>query len=150
IANALFPETGAKSRSPSNLGPGSKAGPAAVSRLRSDLDVQDIHHAVNKRALGQYPAIVAVMCLLAVWAVGQTVTVNDSFFNPNTLAITAGQSVTWSWGGGTGLFHNVHSGTTNGTSCFPGGPLNSGATQNSGTYGPIQFTVAGTYPYFCD
>src|SRR5260370_23605876 len=100
------------------------------------------------RSLKRGVAIGFLSCLLLPLAAVGQITVNDSFFSPSTLTITAGQTVTWSWAGS--LFHNVHSGTTNGSSCFAGGPLNSGATQNSGTYGPIQFTVAGTYPYFCD
>lgn len=86
-----------------------------------------------------------VICLLPAAAMAQTVTVADSSFSPSSISITAGQTVTWTWGGGTTLAHNVDSGS----GCSSNGLFNSGATKTSGTYGH-QFTTVGTYFYFCD
>ncbi|HZR27329.1 MAG TPA: plastocyanin/azurin family copper-binding protein, partial [Terriglobales bacterium] len=88
-------------------------------------------------------ALCVVLCLLPLTAVGQSVTVSDFSFSPGTINITAGQTVTWNFTAGD--FHNVDSGS----SCTPDGRFSSGGTQNGGTYSH-QFTVAGTYPYFCD
>ncbi|HET6329731.1 MAG TPA: hypothetical protein VFF76_02995 [Holophagaceae bacterium] len=62
-------------------------------------------------------------------------------FNPSTLTVTAGTTVTFSWQGGT---HTVTSYAYNGSPTFPGLP----AGQSSGTY-TYQFNTPGHYYYYC-
>jgi plastocyanin len=69
---------------------------------------------------------------------GNTVSVDDSFFDPDNLTVTAGTSVTWTWNGA--LDHNV-------TWTGQGAPAPS-ATQTTGTYSRT-FGTAGTFDYFC-
>src|SRR5579859_716773 len=105
-------------------------------------------HSLVPESLKHAIALSVMLCLLPLAAVGQTVSVVDSAFNSNTITITAGQSVTWLWNGGSGntaLAHNVDSGS----SCSSNGLFSSGGTKTSGSYSH-QFTVVGTYSYFCD
>ena len=140
ITNVLFPNAGAKARQVFTSSPGLKAGAPTLRRKRQGIAYQGW-------TLRQGVAIGFLFCLLPLAAVGQTVTVNDSFFSSNAITITAGQTVTWSWAGGgtTSLAHNVVSGS----SCSPDFIFNSGATKTSGTFGHT-FTAAGTYNYYCD
>lgn len=64
-------------------------------------------------------------------------------FNPATLTVTAGTTVTFSWQGGT---HTVTSYAVSGSPTFPGVPM---PGQSSGTY-TYQFNTAGTYYYRCE
>lgn len=68
-----------------------------------------------------------------------TVSVKNNAFDPATLNVAVGQSVTWQWTAGSNP-HNVtwvdQSGTGN------------SATQSSGTYSRT-FSAAGTFNYFC-
>lgn len=62
-------------------------------------------------------------------------------FNPPTLTVTAGTTLTWDFKAGS---HNV----TSGTAPTGDGAFTSGAPQTSGTY-THQFNTPGTFPYFC-
>jgi plastocyanin len=68
---------------------------------------------------------------------GTGVTVQDNSFNPSSRAVTAGQTVTWTWAGS-----NQHDVTWD-----TGSPAAS-PTQASGTYDRT-FATAGTYSYHC-
>ena len=69
------------------------------------------------------------------------VQVTSNTFNPATVRIKVGQTVRWTWGGGS---HDVVSGT----SCTDDGKFKSGAPMSGGTF-EHKFETAGTYPYFC-
>jgi plastocyanin len=74
-----------------------------------------------------------------------TVTLSPNKFEPQTVTIKVGQSVTWKWNGGT---HNV----TGGTNCTPDTSANkfrSGDPQSGGTFDK-KFDTAGTFDYFCE
>jgi plastocyanin len=71
-----------------------------------------------------------------------TVQVRDNAFNPQTLAITVGDSVTWQWVGSTS--HTV----THGTSPSNLGGLFDTPAKSSGTFG-YRFNAPGSVPYFC-
>jgi plastocyanin len=70
-----------------------------------------------------------------------TVTVKSNQFDPPTVTVKVGDTVRFTWGGGT---HNVVSGTN----CTSDGKFTSGAVQSSGSYDQ-KFTEAGTFEYFC-
>ena len=71
-----------------------------------------------------------------------TVQVQSNFFQPSSVTIAVGGTVTWNWAG------SDHSVTPVLSPVF-GNPAGSGV-QNAGfTYGPITFTTAGTYRYIC-
>jgi plastocyanin len=72
-------------------------------------------------------------------AANASVTVNDKAFSPADVAISPGESVTWSWGE---AGHNVR--VTDGPSTFDSGFKPAGATYAKA------FTTAGTYRYVCD
>jgi plastocyanin len=71
-----------------------------------------------------------------------TVTASGASFSPAEVRIKAGETVRWSFTGGS---HNVVSGT----GCSPDGKFTSGATKSSGSFDKT-FDVAGTYEYYCD
>ena len=64
-------------------------------------------------------------------------------FAPKAVTIKVGQTVRWTWAGGS---HNVVSGTTCATS---DGNFRSGSPQEGGTFDHV-FEVAGTFPYYCE
>lgn len=64
------------------------------------------------------------------------ITVSDNVFQPSQDTISAGQTVTWTWGGANG--HNVTFETLSDTS----------ATMSSGTH-QVTFSAPGTYRYRC-
>jgi len=117
------------------------------------LDLPATWHAAKQQSAGHslIPgyvkatiALCVVLCLLPVMAVGQSVTVVDFSFSPNSLSITAGQTVTWTWSAANGAGHDVISGA----SCNSDGSYSSPLHINSGTF-THQFTAVGTYSYFC-
>jgi plastocyanin len=63
-------------------------------------------------------------------------------FTPASVKIKVGQTVRWTWGGGT---HNVVSGSDCNTE---DGNFKSGAPQGGGTFDK-KFEKAGTFPYHC-
>lgn len=73
---------------------------------------------------------------------GPTVTVKSNTFEPSTLTIKVGDTVTWKWAGG---IHNVVSGT----SCKTDGKFSSGTPVSGATF-EHRFDTAGTYDYFCE
>lgn len=73
------------------------------------------------------------------------VDVQSNFFSPADLTITAGDTVTWTNGGG---FHNVN-GTLTTYPDNPEGFGNGGASSSAWTYQHV-FTLPGVYDYQCD
>lgn len=71
------------------------------------------------------------------------VTIQPNTFAPASLTIKVGQTVRWTWEGGT---HNVVSGQTCADS---DGNFRSGSPQGGGTFDHT-FAVAGTFPYHCE
>jgi plastocyanin len=71
-------------------------------------------------------------------------TVDDGFFYPKDLTITAGDSVTWTWR--INADHSVTSGTTPDPSEDP--RLFDSGVRNSGSFGH-RFGQTGTFSYFC-
>jgi plastocyanin len=69
-----------------------------------------------------------------------TVTVNNNFFSPKTVAIQVNHPVTWTWSSG-GVEHTV---------TFTAGPtpLPTEAAQSTGSHSTT-FTTVGTYSYVC-
>ena len=65
-----------------------------------------------------------------------SVTVGDNFYNPSSLSVSSGTTVTWNW-----------SGVAPHTVTFDDG-IGSSGTQSSGIH-TRQFTQAGTFGYFC-
>ncbi len=73
---------------------------------------------------------------------GPSVTVRNDVFEPSTLTIKVGETVTWKWAEGV---HNVVSGT----SCKPDAKFTSGTPVSGATF-EHRFDTAGTYDYFCE
>jgi plastocyanin len=71
-----------------------------------------------------------------------SVQVTSNAFTPGSTKIKVGQTVRWTWAGGS---HNVVSGSN----CTDDGKFKSGAPQAGGTY-EKKFETAGTFPYFCE
>ena len=67
-----------------------------------------------------------------------SVAVRDNSFNPSSLTVSSGTTVTWNWSG-----VNLH------TVTFDDGIGNSGPEKSSGTH-TRQFTQTGTFVYICD
>jgi plastocyanin len=95
------------------------------------------------------PALIAVAAALALGCSGgdnnptqpstnngSTVAVVNNQFNPATITVPVGGTVTWQWNSG-GVTHNVtfQDGTTSGD-------------MSSGSF-PRTFQAAGTFPYLC-
>lgn len=72
---------------------------------------------------------------------GATVTLRGNAFEPSTVTVKAGDTVTWKWADGT---HDVESGA----SCSPDGTFSSGDPVAGGTF-EHKFDTAGTFDYFC-
>ena len=70
------------------------------------------------------------------------VQVTSDQFTPASVTIKVGQTVRWTWGGGT---HNVVSGPDCSTE---DGNFKSGAPQAGGTFDK-KFEKAGSFPYYC-
>lgn len=70
-----------------------------------------------------------------------TVTLTAARFEPATITIRVGETVTWKWGAGT---HDVESGTT----CAPDGRFSSGEPVAGANF-EHKFDSAGTFDYFC-
>ncbi len=71
-----------------------------------------------------------------------TVRVTSDRFDPPTVRIKVGQTVRWTWAGGT---HNVVSGEN----CTPDDNFRSGAPMAGGTF-EKKFETPGTFPYYCE
>ena len=67
------------------------------------------------------------------------VTVGDDFFSPGMINISAGSTVTWTWGGGSGVPHTT---TGKGAEEWDSGVLTSGSYSRT-------FNAAGTFAYVC-
>ncbi len=68
----------------------------------------------------------------------------QAVFVPSSVTISVGQTITWVWNSGT-TAHNVT--TSSGSPSIPGTPSQTHATPF--TFGPVTFTVAGTYTFYC-
>ena len=71
-----------------------------------------------------------------------TVSVQNNFFDPSTVLLASGGTVTWNWVG------SGHSVTAAGSPALPsstGGALKDAPF----SLGPVVFAAAGTYQYFC-
>jgi plastocyanin len=73
------------------------------------------------------------------------VTISNFVFTPPTLTIAPGDSVRWTWSGGT---HSTTSGPCPGGVCMDDGNWDS-MIKSSGTF-THSFPAAGTFPYHCD
>lgn len=93
-----------------------------------------------------WPTLVLVLCLSGVAAEGRaenwTVMMQDFRFDPDTLTIAAGDSVTWI--NQDAMQHT----TTSGLNCQPDGRWDSGLLNQGEAFGE-PFPIQGTYPYFC-
>lgn len=74
-------------------------------------------------------------------ASANTVTLRATSFEPATITVKVGETVTWKWATGT---HDVKSGTT----CAPNGKFSSGDPVAGATF-EQKFDTAGTFDYFC-
>jgi plastocyanin len=74
---------------------------------------------------------------------GNTVTVKSFSFTPATLTIKAGETVTWTWAGGS---HTV----TSGADCKGDGAYTSGLKSTTGATFTHTYATAGTFEYFCE
>lgn len=71
------------------------------------------------------------------------VQVSSNVFTPASITIKVGQTVRWTWAGGS---HNVVSGA----SCSANdNKFRSGSPQSGGTF-EHKFETAGTFPYYCE
>ncbi len=70
------------------------------------------------------------------------VTIGQNDFSPQQITVKVGQSVRWTWAGGS---HNV----VFGTGCKQNDVYRSGAPQLGGSVDK-KFDTAGTFPYFCE
>ena len=68
----------------------------------------------------------------------------QAVFVPSSVTISVGQTITWVWNSGI-TAHNVS--TSSGSPGVPGTPTQTKATPF--TFGPVTFTVAGTYTFYC-
>jgi plastocyanin len=68
----------------------------------------------------------------------------QAVFVPSSVTISVGQTITWVWNSGI-TAHNVS--TSSGSPSVPGTPTQTKATPF--TFGPVTFTVAGTYTFYC-
>jgi len=68
-----------------------------------------------------------------------TIQVQDNFYSPSTVLISAGGTVTWTWAG------DNHSVTPDGSPTFTGVALRNAPF----TLGPVVFALAGTYSFHC-
>jgi plastocyanin len=78
---------------------------------------------------------------LNVIPASSVITVNNNFFSPAVDTILAGATIRWVWNGGT---HDVS--PVSGPELFPASGVRSFPDQ----YGPVAFTIPGTYLYQCN
>jgi plastocyanin len=69
-----------------------------------------------------------------------TVDVQNNYFSPASVLLATGGTVTWNWVG------SGHSVTSAGS---PALPATAPVTDAPFTLGPVTFTTAGTYQYYC-
>lgn len=98
-------------------------------------------------ALAALVALVAPACssedpVVAADSDVVNVKVTDDAFEPAQVKAKVGQTVRFTWAGGS---HNVVSGAR----CTHDGKFKSGATQAGGTY-ERKFETAGSFPYYCE
>ena len=86
--------------------------------------------------IAQSGVLAAVAAALAI----ADSTVENNFFNPNPLTINVGDTVRWTWAGGS--LHSVTS-VAGSVESFDSGDLPTGTFSHA-------FTHAGTFTYYCD
>ena len=71
-----------------------------------------------------------------------TVSVQNNFFDPATVLLASGGTITWNWVG------SGHSVTASGS---PALPASTGSLTKNAPFslGPVVFAAAGTYQYYC-
>ena len=74
---------------------------------------------------------------------GNAITVMSNKFVPPSLTIKAGETVTWTWAGGS---HTV----TSGTNCTADAVYTSGLQTTSGATFKHTYAAAGTFEFFCE
>jgi plastocyanin len=74
---------------------------------------------------------------------GNAVTVKSNQFIPPSLTIKAGETVTWTWAGGS---HTV----TSGAGCVSDKAYTSGLKSSAGDTFTHTYATAGTFEYFCE
>ncbi len=98
-----------------------------------------------KRIVISFFLTLVMLCAFATSsrAANVNVSVVDFAFQPQTVTVNVGDSVTWTLSGTALASHT----TTSGTGCLPDGSWDSGVLGSQ----PFQvvFTRSGTYPYFC-
>lgn len=93
------------------------------------------------------PPLRSLLGLAATIDVG----VENNFYSPDSIRVTAGDTVRWTW---VGDLHSVTSGnccTANGIFCSPGNTncASSGPSVSGAEYSH-QFNTPGTFPYYCN
>ena len=93
----------------------------------------------------QFLAFFAAIFTLAASATNHQVQVGSNFFNPSSLTVAIGDTVTWTQVSGA---HNVNGSLTT----FPSNPagFSSGSVSGGNWTYSFQFTLAGVYNYQCD
>ena len=93
----------------------------------------------------QFLAFFAAIFTLAASATNHQVQVGSNFFNPSSLTVAIGDTVTWTQVSGA---HNVNGSLTT----FPSNPagFSSGSVAGGNWTYSFQFTLAGVYNYQCD
>ena len=93
----------------------------------------------------QFLAFFAAIFTLAASATNHQVQVGSNFFNPSSLTVSIGDTVTWTQVSGA---HNVNGSLTT----FPSNPagFSSGSVAGGNWTYSFQFTLAGVYNYQCD
>ena len=93
----------------------------------------------------QFLAFFAAIFTLAASATNHQVQVGSNFFNPSSLTVSIGDTVTWAQVSGA---HNVNGSLTT----FPSNPagFSSGSVAGGNWTYSFQFTLAGVYNYQCD
>ncbi len=71
------------------------------------------------------------------------VTIGDNFFSPNSMTVTTGTMVVWTWTGS-----NQHTVTSGSPGIAAAGAMFDSPRQSSGTF-QFTFNQTGTFPYFC-
>lgn len=98
---------------------------------------------MNKKISFLSPVFLSIFLLAAAsHAADYIVNTYDNLFDPQTITINTGDTVTWQ------NFGNIIHTATSGTNCSPDGKFNSGNLSKNQTY-TVQFNEAGTYPYYC-
>ena len=128
--------TDASGISPLNVTAGATAGPITITATSGDLAGSPLTFTATATAAPSGKTIQV--------GNGPGVGTTQAVFVPSSVTISVGQTVTWVWNSGA-TAHNVT--TSTGSPTIPGTPSQTTATPF--TFGPVTFTVAGTYTFYC-